>query len=294
MSAVDISKFQGVIGVPVFLAWAGAGIDRVIIKLGGGDSGRYQDSATVQNHANAQQAGLATDGYWFNGTTDPAGDAVFAVQIARQVGDGRIWWDVENEGGMPHWTPAQVNIAAHAAGVPSGVYMSSSVTFTADWSACTWLPLWVANYGASSKPAVGYWADNSVIMWQHTSTGHLPGYGGNLDLDTEYSSLANLTGDTELDATQAAQLTAIYNTLNPVAAQLASILTNLKDAPVDTPLTLIQIGQADGSQKWALTGAGYWVDVATAAEANQLSLRFGHQIECTDATWAAFKTASGH
>jgi hypothetical protein len=97
----------------------------------------------------------------------------------------------------------------------------------------------------------------------------------------------------DMDATQAAQLAAIYNTLNPVAAQLAAIATNQKETTVDSTLTLIQIGQADGTQKWALTGPGYWVDVDTQTEANQLSLKYGHQVECTDATWAAFKTASG-
>jgi hypothetical protein len=97
----------------------------------------------------------------------------------------------------------------------------------------------------------------------------------------------------DMDTTQAAQLAAIYNTLNPVAAQLAAIATNQKETTVDSTLTLIQIGQADGTQKWALTGPGYWVDVDSQTEANQLSLKYGHQVECTDATWAAFKTASG-
>jgi hypothetical protein len=96
-----------------------------------------------------------------------------------------------------------------------------------------------------------------------------------------------------MDTTQAAQLAAIYNTLNPTAATLATIAANQKETTVDSNLTLIQIGQADGTQKWALTGPGYWVDVDTQTEANQLSLRYGHQVECTDATWAAFKTASG-
>jgi GH25 family lysozyme M1 (1,4-beta-N-acetylmuramidase) len=210
MSAVDISKYQGVISVAVFQSWKAAGVDRVIIKLGGGDAGRYEDSLTEQNHANAHAAGLITEGYWFNGTTDPAGDAVFAAAIARRLGDARIWWDVENEGAMPHWTPAQLNTAARASGLPGGAYMSSSVTFAQDWSPCTWLPLWVANYDASSVPAVGHWPATSVVMWQHTSKGHLPGYGGYLDLDTEYAASAGGTA-TPIPQEDILQLNAIRN-----------------------------------------------------------------------------------
>lgn len=191
MSTFDISKYQGVVSVATFQTARALGYERVILKLGGGDSGRYEDSCYQANHANAAAAGLIVEGYWFNGTTDVAGDARFAAQLA---GPGvRIWWDAENEGSMPHWTPAQVNLAGRTvqATNPSGAYMSSSVTFEADWSPCTWMPLWVANYDASAPPAVGHWGGE--VLWQNTSKGHIPGIPGYVDLDQEVGALAAST-----------------------------------------------------------------------------------------------------
>lgn len=186
MSTFDISKYQGVVSVATFQAARARGYERVILKLGGGDDGRYEDSCYRANLANARTAGLIVEGYWFNGTTDVTGDAQFAASLA---GLGmRIWWDAENEGSMPHWTPAQVNLAGRTvqATNPCGAYMSSSVTFEDDWSSCTWMPLWVANYDADTAPSVGYWT--RAVLWQNTSKGSIPGIPGYVDLDVDLIS----------------------------------------------------------------------------------------------------------
>lgn len=187
MSTFDISKYQGVVSVATFAAARAAGYERVILKAGGGDDGRYEDSCYAANRANALAAGLIVEVYWFNGTTDVVGDAQFAAALA---GPGvRIWWDAENEGSMPHWAPWAVNLAGRTvqATNPSGAYMSSSVTFEDDWSPCTWMPLWVADYGASSPPAVGHWTGEA--LWQNTSKGSIPGIPGYVDLDVDLSSV---------------------------------------------------------------------------------------------------------
>lgn len=200
MSAVDLSRWQGVIPSPVFAQWRAAGVTLIILKVGGSDSGsRYRDSTFSPNLGNATAAGLPVDGYWFNGTTDPAGDVQYAHNIV--PAGMRIWLDVESEGAMPHWTPAQLEAAAKEAQAlahPVGVYMSSSVTYAADWSSCAWIPLWVANYSSKSPPAVKYFTE---VMWQFTSTAHLPGYGGNLDESEILTAAAggNPTPLTEVD-----------------------------------------------------------------------------------------------
>jgi hypothetical protein len=104
----------------------------------------------------------------------------------------RIWADVESEGSMAHWSDDQADTfesAVVAAGHPSGSYMSSSVTF-GSWPKCARRPLWVAAYGGSSVPSVGNW--RAPVLWQYTSSGHLPGYGGNLDLDQDQAGLSAL------------------------------------------------------------------------------------------------------
>jgi hypothetical protein len=178
--------------VALLQGWKNAGVTRVILKAGGGDSDRYQDSKWVENSANVLAAGLILEAYWFNGTTDQAGDAAFVVSFV--PAGVRIWADVESEGSMPHWSDDQADVferAVIAAGHPSGTYMSESVTFEA-WPKCGRRPLWVADYGPSSVPAVGpSWS--APVLWQNTSSGHLPGYGGNLDLDQELAGLADLT-----------------------------------------------------------------------------------------------------
>jgi GH25 family lysozyme M1 (1,4-beta-N-acetylmuramidase) len=190
MSTVDCSRYQGVLSVVTLQAWAAAGVTRVILKAGGGDSGRYQDSQWVTNSGNVRTAGLILEAYWFNGTTDPAGDAAFVVSFV--PAGVRIWADVESEGSMAHWSDDQADTfesAVVAAGHPSGSYMSSSVTF-GSWPKCSRRPLWVASYGGSSVPHVGNWA--APVLWQYTSSGHLPGYGGNLDLDEDLAGLSAL------------------------------------------------------------------------------------------------------
>jgi GH25 family lysozyme M1 (1,4-beta-N-acetylmuramidase) len=190
MTVVDLSKYQHEIAASTFTAWRST-VTRVILKCGGGDSGRYQDSLFDTNLANAQAAGMPVDAYWFNGTTDPVQDAIFAHSVIPK--GMRIWWDVENEGSMPHWGDSSLNAAARqgqALGHPAGAYMSSSVTF-GGWSTSNWMPLWVANYSASSVPAVG--GGWKAVLWQYTSTGREPGYNGNLDISEIEQGFADLT-----------------------------------------------------------------------------------------------------
>jgi hypothetical protein len=52
----------------------------------------------------------------------------------------------------------------------------------------------VANYSSSTVPRVGNWT--APVLWQYTSTGHLPGYSGNLDLSQDLAGLDSLTATT--------------------------------------------------------------------------------------------------
>lgn len=70
-------------------------------------------------------------------------------------------------------------------GIRPMLYTSQSVAASENWSAVAKdTALWVARY-ASSIGDTGGWP---VTMWQHTSSGHAPGYSGNLDLDTFYGA----------------------------------------------------------------------------------------------------------
>lgn len=192
---VDCSRWQGIISVTTFQAWKASGIVGVILKIGGGDDGRYEDRYFEVNRGSALAAGLLVHGYWFNGTTDPIADADFACSV---FGRGFIWADVENEGSMPHWSDAWA--AAFEArveqnGSKTGTYMSQSVTF-GDWPSIKHRPLWVADYGPDSVPDVGAW--DAPVLWQWTSSGRLPGYSGSLDLNESQPGFAALINPTPI------------------------------------------------------------------------------------------------
>lgn len=220
---VDLSKWQGVIPTVVYRLWRSVGVQGVIFKVGGGNAGRYRDSAFVANLANAQAAGLLTQGYWFNGETDPVGDAEFAHSVTPP--GFFIWADIENEGSMPHWNPPQANAfqtRLEQLGHPTGAYMSQSVTF-GDWSLINRRPLWVAAYGPSSVPRVGSW--RAPVLWQHSSSGQLPGYGGRLDVNEVQPGFAAAgatpLGD-EIDMASIAELDKMF------ADRLAAAVADLK------------------------------------------------------------------
>lgn len=187
---VDISRWQGVIPTSTFRAWKAAGVARVVVKAGGADSGIYKDADHDQNVANARAAGLDIDHYFFNGPGDPAAHArAFVAYAAPRSGD-RLWYDVENEGSMPHATPAAAATFGATTkalcGILAGLYMSSSVTKSANWSGNVALgqELWVAQYGVNDgdphgAPSIGYW--KAYTYWQYTSNETLPSYGGRLD-----------------------------------------------------------------------------------------------------------------
>ncbi len=191
MTVIDISYWQGFIDQSTFAAWKAAGVERIVFKAGGAEWGLYKDSRHDTNVARARAAGLGVDHYFFNGPIDPiaAADA-FIDYAAPQAGDG-LWFDIENEGPLAHWMPDQVLAAVqhvhNRTGAIAGVYMSSSVTAQADWSAVVAFgcPLWVAQYGpndgnAHGVPSIAHWT--SWTYWQYTSVGRMPGFNGSLDV----------------------------------------------------------------------------------------------------------------
>lgn len=189
---VDLSKWQGVISVAVFQQWRAAGIVGVILKLGGGNDGRYQDSVYATTSVNARAAGLQVQGYWFNGVTDPAGDAQFLLSY---LAAGQfVWADIESEGTMPHWNDDQADAfcrVLEAAGHRTGAYMSQSVT-KGSWPKMSKRPLWVAFYGPSSVNfSVGAWS--APALWQFSSSGQLPGYAGRLDVNEAQPGFASIS-----------------------------------------------------------------------------------------------------
>ena len=197
---VDISGWQKGITPDITKQWVGAGINHGIVKMGGAENGIYESSTHRVQVAALRAAGVAVSRYWFNGRDGSIADQVWAAKAqltTTPLADGeRFIWDVEREGAMAEWSPAEVVDAAQRMSdvvtySRQAVYLSSSMSRAADWSPVVALGLhvMVADYGANdgtpnSTPLVGFWPRDLIWLWQYTDSGRLPGYDGNLDLST--------------------------------------------------------------------------------------------------------------
>ena len=189
MSAIDISRYQGVVD---FNAVRSAGVGVVIAKVGGGDAGEYVDANWTRNRDGIRGAGLKLGSYFFNGPgSSPTQAADFHFANADwHPGDLLI---IDVEGGTIAWSVSEViewvnQMLTH--GVPAssiGVYMSASVVRNYNWGPVAALGtfLWVASYGANTgqpetPPTVIHWA--GWTLWQYTSNGSVPGVPGRVDV----------------------------------------------------------------------------------------------------------------
>jgi len=213
-AVIDMSRWQGVYSVAQFKSVLAFGVKRAVIKAGGADSGTYKDADHDANVANARAAGLGIDHYWFNGPGDPAAHARLFLQYAQPRVADKLWYDIENEGSMPHATPANAltfgQTTKSIAGILAGLYMSSSVTKAADWSAnvAAGQELWVADYGANTGspgkvPTVGYW--KSWTYWQYTSVAHI-GALGPLDESLANGAVVTVSSTTQEDDLSASEV----------------------------------------------------------------------------------------
>jgi GH25 family lysozyme M1 (1,4-beta-N-acetylmuramidase) len=197
MVAIDVSYSQST-NID-FVALRRSGVDTVIMKAGGSNTGsRYVDSKYRWFEPRARAAGMRIGHYWFNGFGDPVGDAQFFVSNLYDYRPGDLLaLDCESEGSMPYWGPDRANAfrdeVQRLTGSQCDVYMSSSVTRAQNWSSTAARSgLWVAQYGSNSgvpqgAPNIAYWP--TYKLWQYTSNAILPGYAGRLD--------ANIVNETQ-------------------------------------------------------------------------------------------------
>ncbi|WAB10776.1 endolysin [Arthrobacter phage Tuck] len=200
LNGIDVSGWQAGINLAAVPA------DFVLIKATGG-TGFVSPAANAQ-YAQAKSLGKLRGVYHFareagyRGTATQEADHF--VSSIKGFLDGETILVLDWEGDNTHdvaWALAWLNRVYALTGVRPLIYMSGSVTHEVDWSPVVkaGYGLWVAayalgytpfnGYGAPAGPSgVGYWP--FVAMWQYTSTGRLPGWNGNLDLNVFYGDRA--------------------------------------------------------------------------------------------------------
>lgn len=197
LNGIDISNWQKGIDLSVVPC------DFVIVKATQGVS--YVSPDFVRQYQQAEAQGKLLGVYHYASGCDISleiGNFVSAINKVGAIGKSILvidWEGAQNPafGDMNYITTMLKEVKSRT-GVTPVIYMSKSVCRSSDWSDVVEMgvPLWMAQY-ADNKPVTLYnlspWTDNkgmgafkNCIIHQYTSSGRLPGYIRNLDLDICY------------------------------------------------------------------------------------------------------------
>lgn len=193
LNGIDIASYQSGIDLSVVPA------DFVIIKAtqGVGYVNPDCDRAYQQAVATGKLVGVY---HYASGDGAEAEADFFVDNVQGYVGNAILvldWEAAENSAfGSIDYAKAFLDHVFALTGVKPLIYMSASVVAGCDWSAVAAgdYGLWVAGYynGYNAMPYnpdapmqnIAYWG--GAAMYQYTSSGQLPNYGGSLDLDVFY------------------------------------------------------------------------------------------------------------
>jgi GH25 family lysozyme M1 (1,4-beta-N-acetylmuramidase) len=157
------------------------------------------DSAYAANRAGARAAGLAVGAYHYgnpdSAPNDAANEASWFLQNATVAsGDLVPVLDLEVSNGLDaptltSWVQTWLSQVAAATGVKPIIYTNRSFWTTSmantEWFAQNGYRLWIAHWTTASQPTLpaADWGGLGWTLWQHSSTGSVPGIAGKVDLD---------------------------------------------------------------------------------------------------------------
>ncbi len=194
---VDVSNWHGADGAA---AIAGTACGFAIAKASEGTD--FVDKFAKANADAAHAAGKLLGFFHYAGTGDARAEAAHFVECCKATGhlaEATLWLDYEGDamGNGPAWAEAFMSEVDRLTGKTCGFYSYKSCLNSQDFSASAHRPLWGAQY-ATDDPVYGWqaspWTDGKpwgawgdrVAVHQYTGEGHVPGYGGKLDLDRGY------------------------------------------------------------------------------------------------------------
>lgn len=199
LRGVDLSEYQAPakINYDVLVKL----INFVILRVGytgyGTGESLNADSAFAAHYAAFLKRNIPIGVYWYSCANTKAEGVAEARKVLELI-KGKtikypIFWDTEDNRHQRPSTRQAVTDAAkgfcetiQAAGYKTGIYASTSWLLSEiDMSQLTAYETWVAHYGVDKPGYTGKFG-----IWQYTSTGHLDGYDGNLDLNYDYIDYA--------------------------------------------------------------------------------------------------------
>lgn len=193
MNGIDIASYQAGIDLSVVPC------DFVIVKATEGTSYVNPDFDRAYDQAVALGKKVGIYHYAASGGAQNEAD-YFLYMVGDRVHNAILVLDWEQGGNANFnnvsYAKAFLDRVFQKTGVRPLIYMSKSVCRQFNWSSVApYYGLWVAQYanynptGYQSDPwtdAYGYGAWSSPVIFQYSSSGHLSGWNGNLDLNVAY------------------------------------------------------------------------------------------------------------
>lgn len=191
MNGIDVSKWQGEID---FKAVKASGADFVMIRLcHGGEKDVYFES----NYAKAREAGLLIGVYDYTYATSVDAAVNEACTVIGLLGgktlDFPVAFDMEDASILAVTdSNTRTDMAWAFCNTIKSVGYRSALYANLNWlnsafvnDRLSGMEIWIARYREMSQ-GHGYSGAGSVIMWQYSSTGRVPGIATNVDLDVAF------------------------------------------------------------------------------------------------------------
>lgn len=193
MNGIDIASYQAGINLNTVPC------DFVIVKATEGTGYVNPDFDRAYDQAVAEGKKVGIYHYASSGGAQNEAD-YFLYMVGSRVNTAILVLDWEQGGNANFnsvaYAKAFLDRVYEKTGVRPIIYMSKSVCKQFDWSSVApYYGLWVAQYanynptGYQSDPwtdSNGYGAWSSPVIFQYSSSGHLSGWSGNLDLNVAY------------------------------------------------------------------------------------------------------------
>lgn len=195
MNGIDISSHQTGIDL------SAVPCDFVFIKATQGTS--YVNSDLRRQYAQAVACGKKVGLYHYASKGGATAEAIYFISVCKEIkalGNAILCLDWEQDSNAnfkdASYAKQFLDYVYASTHITPFIYMSKSVCRTYNWAGVAKrYPLWAAQY--ADKKTTGYklnpWTDSlgfgawtSPLIYQYSSTGKLPGYNANLDLDIAY------------------------------------------------------------------------------------------------------------
>ncbi|MEE1989382.1 GH25 family lysozyme [Limosilactobacillus reuteri] len=197
---IDISEWQGHVD---FNAVKASGIKFVLIRAGYGRSASQADNYFAEHYAQAKAAGLQVGAYWYSYAVSPADAANEARACLTVLGnhhlDYPIYFDLEEKWQFANGRNFCDSLVKSFCSVLeqnsfyAGLYISRSpLQNYISTAVAQRYAIWIAEYGSRCNYGGNYG------IWQHSSTGSVPGVIGNCDLDYAYIDYATVINKKQL------------------------------------------------------------------------------------------------